>query len=187
MITVDPTRTALLVMDMQKEIGAMYADLARPVFERTAGVLATARKMKLHVMYVAVGFRPGFPELKPGTGMHERVSKMGAFGNPPEIAAPVKPEGNEPVITKKRVSAFAGSDLDVILRANGIDTLILTGIATSGVVLSTLRQASDLDYKLFVIKDCCADQDEEVHRVLTEKIFARQATVITAADFTQGA
>jgi nicotinamidase-related amidase len=89
----------------------------------------------------------------------------------------------EPVITKRRVSAFSGSDLDVLLRAAGADTLILAGIATSGVVLSTLRQAADLDYRLTVLEDACADRDPEVHRVLTEKVFPRQAVVTTTDEW----
>ena len=86
------------------------------------------------------------------------------------------------VVVKHRVSAFAGTDLEQILRAREIDTLILLGLATSGVVLSTLRHGADADYRLVVVKDCCADGDEEVHRVLTEKVFVRQATVLDAAE-----
>ena len=64
-----------------------------------------------------------------------------------------------------------------------IGTLVLTGIATSGVVLSTLRQAADLDYRLVVLSDGCLDADPEVHRVLTEKVFPRQAEVHTVAEW----
>ncbi len=71
----------------------------------------------------------------------------------------------------------------MVLRSQGIDTLILCGIATSGVVLSTLRYAANQDYRLTVLSDCCADSDEEVHRVLTEKIFLRQATVLTVDEW----
>jgi nicotinamidase-related amidase len=71
----------------------------------------------------------------------------------------------------------------MILQAKGIDTLVLFGFGTSGIVLSTLRQAGDLDFNCIVIKDACYDRDEEVHRVLTEKVFAAQATVITAQEF----
>ncbi|HEU5466525.1 MAG TPA: isochorismatase family cysteine hydrolase, partial [Gemmatimonadales bacterium] len=88
-------------------------------------------------------------------------------------------------VTKRRVSAFAGSDLDVVLRAGNTDTLILCGIATSGVVLSTVRQAADLDYRLIVLSDGCLDMDPEVHRVLTEKVFVRQADVKTIAEWMQ--
>ena len=86
-------------------------------------------------------------------------------------------------MVKKRVSAFAGSDLAEVLRGGAIDTLVLTGIATSGVVLSTLRQAADLDYRLVVLHDGCADADPEVHRVLTEKVFPRQAEVLDVDDW----
>jgi nicotinamidase-related amidase len=86
-------------------------------------------------------------------------------------------------VTKLRVSAFAGSDLEVVLRSGGIDSLVLAGIATSGVVLSTLRQAADLDYELTVLADGCLDGDPEVHRVLTEKVFPRQADVVSIADW----
>lgn len=86
-------------------------------------------------------------------------------------------------MTKRRVSAFAGSDLDVVLRAKKIDSLVLSGIATSGVVLSTLRQAADLDFALTVLNDGCADADPEVHRVLTEKVFVRQANVVTTQEW----
>jgi nicotinamidase-related amidase len=82
-----------------------------------------------------------------------------------------------------RASAFTGSDLDVVLRGLGAGTLVLTGIATSGVVLSTLRQAADLDYRLIVLADACLDADPEVHRVLTEKVFPRQAEVSTVAQW----
>lgn len=95
------------------------------------------------------------------------------------------PAPGDVVVTKRRVSAFAGSDLDVVLRAGDIDTLVLTGIATSGVVLSTLRQAADLDYRLVVLADACLDGDQEVHRVLTEKVFPRQADVLTVAEWVE--
>jgi nicotinamidase-related amidase len=86
-------------------------------------------------------------------------------------------------VVKRRTSAFAGSDLVEVLRAGRIDTLVLTGIATSGVVLSTLRQAADLDYGLVVLADACGDADPEVHRVLTTKVFPRQAKVSTVDEW----
>jgi nicotinamidase-related amidase len=104
----------------------------------------------------------------------------------PVVDNAVAPETDEVVVTKRRVSAFSGSDLEVILRANEIASLVLTGIATSGVVLSTLRQAADLDYELTVLADACADADEEVHRILTEKVFPRQAEVTTVREWVAG-
>ena len=83
-------------------------------------------------------------------------------------------------VVKRRVSAFAGSDLEIVLRSQGVQRLVLCGIATSGVVLSTLREAADKDYRLTILSDCCADMDAEVHNLLLAKIFPRQADVITA-------
>jgi len=99
----------------------------------------------------------------------------------PDIA----PKEGEMTVTKRRVSAFTGSDLEVVLRALSIQHLVLTGIATSGVVLSTTREAADKDYKITILSDCCADGDEEVHRVLTTKVFPRQAEVITLEEWSK--
>jgi len=67
----------------------------------------------------------------------------------------------------------------VVLRALDARSLVLTGIATSGVVLSTLRQAADLDFGLTVLEDACADRDLDVHRILMDKVFPRQAAVLS--------
>ncbi len=85
------------------------------------------------------------------------------------------------------MSAFTGSDLEVVLRAGDIRHLVLAGIATSGVVLSTLREAADKDYDCTVLSDLCADMDDEVHQVLTTKVFPRQAKVITTREWMDGA
>jgi nicotinamidase-related amidase len=107
-----------------------------------------------------------------------------AEGDPGSAIHPaVAPADNDVIVTKRRVSAFTGSDLEVVLRAADVDHLVLTGIATSGVVLSTLRQAADLDYRLTVLADGCLDADPEVHRVLMEKVFPRQADVVRIADW----
>ena len=138
------------------------------------------------VVFVRVAFRPGMPEVSPRNkafGGIRASAAADAFADPDATAIDprVAPADDEVVVTKRRVSAFAGSDLDVVLRAGGIEELVLCGIATSGVVLSTLRQAADLDYRLTVLRDACADADAEVHRVLTEKVFPRQADVVDVA------
>ena len=92
------------------------------------------------------------------------------------------PQSGDVVVTKRRVDAFATTDLETVLKARDVTTLVLLGIATSGVVLSTVRWAADADYDMVVVADCCADADEEVHRLLIEKVFPRQATVVDSAD-----
>ena len=182
-LSVDPKTSALLVMDFQAAIVEGFAADNDALLARTASLIDVARRAGMKVIYVVVGFRPGYPEVSPRNqsfGAIRQTSRFleGAAGT--EVHAAVAPKPGEVVVTKHRVSAFAGTDLDMILRANGIETLVLAGIATSGVVLSTIRQAADADYKVVVVADCCADRDAEVHRVLTEKVFPRQATVTTA-------
>lgn len=87
------------------------------------------------------------------------------------------------MVTKRRGSAFSGSDLDLVLRARGIDSLVLAGIATSGVALYTLCQANDLDFGLTVLSDVCLDTDPEVHRFLTGKLFPQWADVVAVEDW----
>lgn len=111
-------------------------------------------------------------------GIASRAGTAAAPEATMQIHESVQPRPDEPIVTKLRVSAFAGSDLEVILRSRQIDTLVLSGIATSGVVLSTLREAADKDFALTVLSDACIDADPEVHRVLTEKVLPQQAEVI---------
>ena len=87
------------------------------------------------------------------------------------------------VITKYRAGPFSTTALDVTLREMGVDTLVVMGVATSGCVLSTVRWAVDVNYKFIVVADACSDADPEVHRVLTEKVYPRQGTVMTTDQF----
>ena len=174
-------KAALLIMDMQNSIVSRFVkneEMLLP-FQKALG---SAREHNIPVIFIRVGFSKGYPEINPRNKMFAGITEgrhMTTTDEATQIHISVKPKENEPVVTKYRVSAFAGSNLEVILRAQEIDTLILSGIATSGVVLSTLREAADKDFSIIVLKDACLDADPEVHRILTEKVFPRQAEVMT--------
>ena len=102
--------------------------------------------------------------------------------DPARLIHLVTPREGDPVIAKHRTSALSASAVDTILRSEGIVTIILMGHATSGVILSTVRLAADLDYHVIVVEDGCADRDPDVHTLLMEKVFLRQATVVSAAE-----
>ncbi len=187
-LQLDTARTAVLGMDCQAGIVSIYADPQGEFVDRAARVLGAARSAGMPVILVQVGFRPGLPEISARNKLfaamkaspeHQKLFEGAAGAIHPRLG----PEPNDIVVTKHRVSAFAGTDLDMILRAKEIDTVVLFGIATSGVVLSTLLEAGDADYRVVVIADCCADRDPELHGVLMERLFARRAEVITAAEF----
>jgi len=173
--------TALLVMDMQSSIlrnlpesAGLTGNVARAIFK--------ARESGMQVIYVVVGFRKGGPEISMNNKGFSLNKERFTKADPDEfvrIHPDVAPVGSEITVVKRRVSAFTGSDLEVILRALGIEHIVLTGVATGGVVLSTLREAADKDFRITVLSDACADADDEVHRVLTTKIFVRQAEVLT--------
>jgi nicotinamidase-related amidase len=172
-------------MDVQQAITSRVTDAE--YLPRLARVIDAARGADVPVMHVVIGFRPGHPETSPANKAFAALPVAAFTPEDPgaAIIPEVSPRAGEPMVTKKRVSAFAGSDLEMLLRAGGIDHLVLTGIATGGVVLSTLRQAADLDFQLTVLADGCFDPDPEIHRVLTEKVFPRQADVITIDEWTK--
>jgi nicotinamidase-related amidase len=189
-LQIDPAATALMLMDFQPGIIGMLEDPA-PLLDRVAGIREKARDAGLHVGYVRVAFteedrgkvgagNKGFSAIAtmpenpmaadaPHTQIHERL-------------APALDAG-EFVVRKTRVGPFNTTDLGEQLSSRGVDTLVLAGISTSGVVLSTVRHAADHDYRIIVLSDSCADSDPDAHRVLTENIFPRQAHVMTTAEF----
>jgi nicotinamidase-related amidase len=180
------SRPVLLLMDFQH--GIVERAGSPSVIDAADRAAKAARTAGIPVMFVRVAFRPGYPEVAESNASFSAVAAQAGdaytHDHPAtQVHASLAPLDGDPVIVKRRVSAFSGSDLDVLLRGAGADTLILAGIATGGVVLSTLRQAADLDYRLTVLQDACADPDEEVHRVLTEKVFPRQALVTTTDEW----
>lgn len=176
------SNTVLLIMDFQRGIAERSG--TPEAVDAASRAVAAARGAGIPVFFVRVAFRPGYPEVADsnftfsqskahaGERMHEQDAST-------QIHAAFERRADEPIVTKRRISAFTGSDLEVLLRGAAADHIVLAGISTSGVVLSTLRQAADLDFRITVLEDACADGDPEVHRVLTEKIFPRQAVVTT--------
>ncbi|MFH8370638.1 cysteine hydrolase family protein [Streptomyces sp. NPDC018031] len=173
--------SALLVMDVQQAIVDIVDD-GSGYLPRLRGAIDGARAAGIPVIYVVIALRPDFPEVGTRNRALNDIARAGLYveGAPgTEIHPDVAPQPGDVVVTKRRASAFSGSDLDVVLRARGIDSLVLTGIATSAVVLSTLCQANDLDFGLTVLADACLDTDPEVHRVLVERLFPQWADVVT--------
>ncbi|TDT40753.1 nicotinamidase-related amidase [Streptomyces sp. BK208] len=175
-----PICSALLVMDVQRDV-VDIADDGSGYLVRLRRAVDGARAAGIPVIYVVMGLRPGDPVVSPRNKVMANVLQAGLFteGAPgTEIHPEVAPRQGDVVVTKRRGSAFSGSDLDLVLRARGIDSLVLAGIATSAVVLSTLWRAVDLDLGLTVLADGCLDTDPEVHRMLIERLFPQWADVV---------
>jgi nicotinamidase-related amidase len=179
--------SALLVMDLQTEILKFISEPA-PLLEAAGKAIQSAHEKGIPVIYVMAGFRPGAPEMnihgKGNASVGGRARWTPEFADAfMQVHRDIAPQEGDLVVTKRRVSAFTGSDLEVILRALNIRHLVLSGCATSGVVLSTVREAADKDFFITVLSDACMDRDEEVHRVLTTKVFPRQVDVLTVGEW----
>ncbi len=189
-LSFDIARSALLAMDCQAGIVSIYAKPPDEFVERASRVLRAARKAVMPVVHVQVGFRPGLPEVssrnKLFAALKSSVQHQQLFqGSAGAIHPTLGPEPDDIVVTKHRVNAFTGTDLEMLLRTREVETIVLFGIATSGVVLSTLLHAFDADYKLVVIADCCADLDAELHAVLLNRLFPQRAEVVTSTEFVE--
>jgi nicotinamidase-related amidase len=163
-LTIDKKKTAVLIMDYQNRMLNELSERARKkILEKANAILAKAREDKIPVIYIEV--RRG-----------ERTPEM-------EIHPGIIPKAGDLVLTKQRTGPFTTTNLNEVLKKFGADTLVLFGIATQGCVLTTVRCGADLDYKLVVVSDCCANPpSEEVNRILMDKVFPGQASVITAKE-----
>jgi len=186
--TLDPRRTAFLTLDIQTALVDFYAK--EDFVGAVTSLLACARNLNATVIHVKVGFRPGFPEVS------ERNHLFSSLTKNPDYAKMLNTEllnlhpalearPDEPVVAKSRISAFEGTDLKVLLRAKDIDTLVLFGIITSGVVLSTALEAMDQDYRVLIVRDACADSDPELHACLLDRLLAKRTDVVTTAQVVQ--
>ena len=180
-LTLERGHTAVLIADFYADImNTLPHATERSVVEKATAVQAAARKAGVMVCYCATVFRPGYPEIgqRNKTFSQRKSSGQTAVPDPMDVIHPlVRPIEGEVVVGKHRVNALYGTGLDVVLRANDIRNLVIFGYATSGVVLSTVRYAADLDYNLIVIEDCCSDSDVDAHKFLTQCIFPRQSEV----------
>jgi nicotinamidase-related amidase len=185
-VPIDPRRTALLVMDYQQAVVAMIEE-SDALVARAAEAIDLVRRQGGHIGYVRVAFTAAdLQGIPPTSSMGARIAAgpQAFMDDSPttQIDARVAPRDDDIIVRKTRVGAFSTTDLAQQLAGRGVDTLILAGISTSGVVLSTVRDASDHDYRLFVLADATADRDRAVHACLMEKVFPRQAQVVTVAE-----
>jgi nicotinamidase-related amidase len=187
-------KSLFLVMDMMNDLvsetGASAATYGvqvreRGVLEKTAKAIAAARKAGVPVGFVRVGFSPDYRECPPASPIFSGARKNGLFklGTPgTEVHPALGAQASDFDIVKHRVSPFYGTALEPILRANGIERLILCGVSTNGVVHSGARDGHDRDYECIILEDCCAGvtADEHTHAIAC---LGRYATITTSGQF----
>lgn len=187
-------KTLFLVMDMMNDIVAEDGFNAktygvqvkeRGVLENTANAIAAARKAGAKIGYVRVGFSADYRECPPASPIFSGARKnnifqLGTKGT--EVHPAIAPQDGDFDIVKHRVSPFYGTSLDPILRANGIERLVLCGVSTNGVVHSGARDGHDRDYECVILEDCCAGvtPDEHMHAIAC---LGRYAAIVNSREF----
>ncbi|MEV6909772.1 isochorismatase family cysteine hydrolase [Amycolatopsis sp. NPDC051071] len=181
--------TALIIGDLQRGITGNYS-FAREVLPPLTGLLPRARAAGALVVFVHFAMRGNGADLPPGNEMLKTFHGAGdtfhegSAGT--EIDLPVADE--DVVVLKRRASAFAGTDLDLVLRAAGVDTVVIAGVATSAMVAATCYDAADRGYRVTVLRDGCADGDPEMHDFFVGTVFpSRGFEVVSCADWASGA
>ena len=184
-LDLDPTKTALLCMDMHNAIVG-HSPMAQPrdLVGIVKRALDGARGAGIQVIYVVVGRRLDFlsPRNKFTAGTSRIVGAGLEAAERMKIVEALTPLEEEPIVRKPRINPFYGTELDSLLRAREIDTLLMTGVATNFVVEAAARYAVDADYRVIVLEDCCAAFSEEEHTCSIAQI-DRLAHVATSADF----
>ncbi|MFN7146360.1 MAG: cysteine hydrolase family protein [Myxococcota bacterium] len=172
--------TALIIGDVQRGITGAYP-FARQVVPPLSDLLPRARSAGVLVVFVRIAFRVNRADLPPGNPLFSaffdagHIFHEGAAGT--EIDLPVRDE--DVVVTKRRASAFAGTDLDIVLRAGAVDHVAVAGVATSAMVAATCYDAADRGFRVTVLRDGCADSDPSVHAFFMDKVFpGRGAEVV---------
>jgi len=189
---VDPGHTAVLVIDVQNDFcapGGFYdrigADLAgiQEMIPRLQRFLTNAREAALPVIFVAAGYDAEYLSSVHRERHLRRFGQVlpccpsGTWGA--EFCG-VAPEPGEPVIVKRRYSAFHGTELDLLLRNHGIRTIVLVGVATNVCVEAAARDACMRDYYAVIVDDCTAARNEHVHRTALAGLEANFGVVATA-------
>lgn len=189
----NPATTAVLAVHFENDIvspdgafGGFFAAQAteRDVFAKAASVLDAARAAQATVVYTRVGYEPGHHELVANNPLLSIVAQQHCLvlGTPQtEIVTELTPKDTDLVITNGRVSNFADSPLDTILRGKGVDTVVIFGVATNLSVEDTARSASNLGYRVVLVEDACSAAHEGAHNATIET-FGLLGEITTSTD-----
>lgn len=176
-----PAQTALVVMHYQTDILGLFPSVAPALLANTRKLCDAARAKGVRVYFANLRFSPGYPEVSPRNKNGQGIKQLGRFIDD-RTAPELGQRPDEPLIIAHRASVFFGTDLQTRLSAQGVDSLIMVGIASTGVVLSSVAYASDADFRLYTVKDCCYDPDLVVHEHLFATAFDTRTTVLSLGD-----
>lgn len=181
---------ALIVIDFINDIVNLESKTASSakfvaehgVIAKANEAIALARTANWPIIFVKVGFSQGYPECPPDSPVFSAAKQhgmlqIGAWGTEYHPDLDIRPDDIS--IIKRRVSAFYNTDLETILHAQGIDTVVLCGVSTAMTIDHTVRDAHDRDYQVIVLADACGAPDQARHdaALLLVKYLSKVMTV----------
>lgn len=185
-LKIDPQRTAVLLLDVQRDLVDITPGLKQNrVIENMAGVLKAARRRKLPVIHITASVRADFLDLPKDNPLWDGLRKkrqliIGTKGA--AIDPRVRPLKNELVLNKTCVDPFLTTNLGQALQNADANTIILMGLWTNYVVEATARHASDMGYRVFLVREACASNTVENHEFALNKILPTICYVVSAKD-----
>jgi nicotinamidase-related amidase len=185
-LKLDPQRTAVLLLDVQKDLVDITPGLKKNrVIENMAGVLKCARRRKLPVIHITASVRADFLDLPKDNPLWDGLRKkrqliIGTKGA--AIDPRVRPLKNELVLNKTCVDPFLTTNLGQALQNADANTIILMGLWTNYVVEATARHASDMGYRVFLVREACASNTVENHEFALNRILPTICYVVSAQD-----
>lgn len=188
---VEPSHSALLIWDMEYAIGPNAFNY-NEILPKLQELASLARRTGVRVFY---SVQTGFDVSKEEAGVWVRIRMKRAKASDPnqllkdkedphdrEIIAELKPRPEDIVFQKRRPDAFVGTDFDLMLRSNGIKTILIGGVATEGGVEGTARSARNLGYDVVVVRDCVGSRNRELHEMALKLMEQTFFDVVSAAD-----
>src|SRR5438132_4056935 len=197
---IDPKKTAMIVVDMQNDFvapgAAMETPAARAVVPKLAEALKICRDAGIKIIYTAHVHRRDGSDMGLFDDMHAPIAKRAALvdGTPGvDIYPDLAPAPGEHVIKKHRYSGFFGTDLDIILREWGVDTVIISGTSTENCCHTTAQNAMFRNYRVAFLSDATTTYDypdrgfgsmpnADVHHATLVILAASTAHVMSVAD-----
>lgn len=188
-LVIDKSHTAIIAVDFQENILPM-APMAkeRGTVAKVKTLLDAGRMAGLPIIHVGLGFRAGYPEVSPNNKMFSQFKskKMFLASDKTNVFTPLLvPVKGDFVVKRPRVNAFYHSELGTILSAQGVDTIVLCGVATNWAVEGAARYAADADYRVIVLEDCCASETVEAHDFSIQQILPWIADIHSVDEFVQ--
>jgi nicotinamidase-related amidase len=201
MVTVDPAKTAVLILDLQNEVihekgafgegGAAAHAVAQNVVGNAARLAEAARSSGAHVIHVhhrsSVG-ADGGADSKQNAPLWRSMAEANAMGTEWSVAPHegIEPQLGDTVLQKQRVSAFYGTPLDIKLRGLGIEKVLVSGALTNLSVESTIRYGADLGYEMVLVEDACSSFDDAWHRAAVGFAITHLGEVATVDEIVAG-